>query len=741
MLIRVTQTVQDKGRLVAPGELDDIVSRNREVDWYYSPFYYSEDALTHFKEKGTISGFAGETWTDTLYWDLDSDGDLDKVLSAGGRLVEKLDSLGLIDGVEVYFSGNKGLHVLCRTKNKFSPTETSRICYNLAVEAKADSVFDTVVYNPTRIFRVVNTKHKKSGLFKIQLRLEEIADSDFDEKKIRDMAKKPRFDVEESGKAVDADFLKQTYKEREKTTSQTFKKFEGGGTAEESSTIELPEGMRRSNYLLELGHFGKGERNSALIRIASYAKYKKGMDKDQARQLINLALQRRAELGLGDPTWDENEIEKTVLSLVFSDKWRKGYFSCAPGAEKEDKFLQDACDKGPGCCMLQPKPQIVTMGIDSLIEQYKKYAGESPDVYPKFGIEWLDNYVRLRPKNYSIINGANGSGKTSLATQLIDNLNKQKLYHMFFSADMADSSLFEKLGAKYTQYDQFEIERAFQNVVKNTDPTQRDHDIMAEVVTKLKSALPYTIFDFTSSLKSDIIEKTIRETEASMQIKVRLAIIDYAGRISSEHGDSSYMNATQNALDANTIAKRCDCHLVYISQISREQGDHIKPLRTSRVSKDSGAWEENATVVLNVWRPMGFDPGVDKYIHLFLGKNRGPGVSAEHVMWWDGKEGSFRELTDEEYEYYRRMCEEFNASENPPTTHKLKCPHREGFEYRDADEIVASNSAFDRKSKREQNDESDEQYERRTRGENYSEQGAEKGVQAAQRRSQFRTNA
>ena len=87
----------------------------------------------------------------------------------------------------------------------------------------------------------------------------------------------------------------------------------------------------------------------------------------------------------------------------------------------------------------------------------------------------------------------------------------------------------------------------------------------------------------------------------------------------------------------------------------REQGDHIKPLRTSRVSKDSGAWEENATVVLNVWRPMGFDPGVDKYIHLFLGKNRGPGVSAEHVMWWDGKEGSFRKLTDDEYEHYRRL--------------------------------------------------------------------------------------
>lgn len=740
MLIRVTQTVQDKGRLVAPEKLNDLVSGNREVDWYYSPFFYSDDAATHFKEKGTISGFSGETWTDTLYWDLDSADDLEKVLGAAGRLVGKLDDMGLIKGVEVYFSGNKGVHVLCRTKNKFSPTETSRICYNIAQEAGADSVFDTVVYNPTRIFRVVNTRHKKSGLYKIQLKLDELGDANFDGEAIRKLAKKPRFDVEEMGEAVEADFLKEKYKEQQKTNVVSLKKFEGGGTAEETSDIVVPEGMRRSNYLLELGHFGKGERNNALIRIASYAKYKKGMDKDQTRQLLYLALERRAALGLGDGTWDENEIEKTVLNLVFSDKWRKGYFSCKPGADKEDKFLQDVCDKGPGCCMLEPKEQVVTMGIDALIEQYKKYAKESPDVYPKFGIDWIDNYVRLRPKNYSIINGANGSGKTSLATQLIDNLNKQKLYHMFFSADMADTSLFEKLGAKYTQYDQFEIEKAFQNVVKDTDPTQRDHDIMSEVINKLKTALPYTVFDFTSSLKSDKIEKTIRETEAMMQIKIRLAIIDYAGRISSEN-ESAYMNATQNALDGNTIAKRCDCHLVYISQISREQGDHIKPLRTSRVSKDSGAWEENATVVLNVWRPLGFDPGVDRYVHLFLGKNRGPGVSAEHVMWWDGKEGSFRELTDDEYEHYRRLCEEFNASDDRPTSHKLIAPHREGFEYRDEDEIRASNSAFDREPKREENDESDEQYERRTRGENYSEEGQQKGVQASERRRQFRNNA
>jgi KaiC/GvpD/RAD55 family RecA-like ATPase len=730
MLIRVTQTVQDKGRLVAPGELNEIVSRNREVDWYYSPFCYGDDAKLYTEEhNGSISGYTGETWTDTLYWDLDDSEDLDKVVKATVRLLNVLDDMGFGKSMEVYFSGNKGVHVLVRTTTKFLPLEVSRICYNIAKEADILSVFDTVVYNPTRIFRVENTKHKKSGLFKIQLKLSELADGDFGPEEIKKLAKKPRFDVEETGKPINAEFLKTKYKEAEKTNIVALKRFEGGSTQEATAGIVVPEGMRRCNYLLELGHFGKGERNNALLRIAAYGKYKKGLDKDQTRQILYLAMQRRAELGLGEDTWDENEIETTVLNLVFSDKWRKGYFSCQPGTDKEDKFLQSVCDKGTGCCMMQPKPQVMTMGIDSLIEQYKKYASESPDIYPKFGVDWLDKFIRMRPRNFSVINGANGSGKTSLATQIIDNLNRQKLYHAFFSADMADSSLFEKLGAKYTQYDQFTIEASFQKVTKNDNPSQKDQDVVAEVCAKLKEALPYTVFDFTSSIESDYIEKTIRETETTMGIKIRLGIIDYAGRLSSEH-DNAYMNATQNALDANTIAKRCDCHLVYISQVGRVQGDHMKALKTSRVAKDSGAWEENATSVINVWRPMGFDPAIDRYIHFFIGKNRGPGVSAEHVMWWDGKEGSFRELTDDEYEQYRRLCEEFREE------HNTSAPPREGFDSRSGDEIRSQNSSFDNGRERRNNGSDEDEDARYLR-----EEGAAQGLQARQERSQFRRNS
>ena len=742
MLVRVTKTVRDKGRLVAPDQVEALIKADadgRKADWYCSPFFYGDDALAYSeKNNGSISGYDREVWTDTLYWDLDSKESLELSLQAAEKLLDYLFQLkdDFQKSVEVYFSGNKGLHVILRTKNKFTPHEVFNICSKIASQAGVSpAVFDTSVYNTARIFRIANTRHQVSSLYKVQIKLSELASASLDEKKIRELAKKPRFDVDEFAEPAEAEFLKERYKSKSASQVTTMKMFENGATTEESANIVVPEGAKRCFYLIEKGYIPPGTSNAALLALAADCKINRNMDRDQTAMILNLAMQRRQTIYPDADFKSEKQIDSEILNEVFSDKWRGGVPSC-----KKSEVLQQICGKGQNCSLIKSAPVLTTMGVDTLIDNYKKYALEAPDTYPQFGIKWLDDKVRLRPRNFSIINGANGSGKTSLATQLIDNLNKQKLYHVFFSADMADTSLLEKLGARYTQYDQFQIEEAFRRVVKpNGNPRQQDQDIVVEVANKLKAALPYTIFDFKSTLMSNDIQATIQGVEQAQNIKITLAIIDYAGRLSSEY-DNAYMNATQNALDANTIAKKCDCHIVYISQISREQGDHIKPLRTSRVSRDSGAWEENATIVINIWRPLGFDPSIDRYVHLFIGKNRGPGVSDEHVMGFSGKEGSFKELTDEEYVHYRDLCEQINADQDRKISHKLFVPYRDGFDPRSPEQVRLQNSSFDKQRfnrHTEEDDESDEQYERRTRGEGYNE----KEVQASKNRRQFRRDA
>ena len=107
------------------------------------------------------------------FWDFDSKDDFEKVKDSTLNLLEKLYELKLLDGVKVYFSGNKGIHVILHTNNKFNPQEASKICYSLAMDAGVDmSVFDSVVYNVNRIFRVEDTKHPESGLYKQELNID-----------------------------------------------------------------------------------------------------------------------------------------------------------------------------------------------------------------------------------------------------------------------------------------------------------------------------------------------------------------------------------------------------------------------------------------------------------------------------------------------------------------------------------------------------------------------------------------
>mgnify|MGYP003393568529 FL=1 len=667
MYIRITQTVKDRGVLVRPEELEATVT-DRKKDWYRSPFIYGEDALAYWEEhKHSIKGYSGKVWTDTLYWDLDCKEDFSKAQDAAVKLLEHLEDLGLADGVETYFSGNKGVHVFLKTKNQFTPEQTSAICYNLAMKAGVDQkVFDTTVYNVNRIFRIVNTRHQESKLYKIQIDPSLLFD--MDEKEIRDLAKEPQptlagVDAVEATKLIeDYGKKKEAIKNNVVSLSSLLNRGKAYPPGEEHPEIELseefqddfnpmncPRGKRRCIYVLENGYFGPGTRENALIRVAAYYKGR-NYTYEQNFAVLNKALERRALL-YPDASEPKEEDTHRILKEVYSDDWKGGTYSCRSTSQNPDKFLQEKCDVGNGPCGDEHAPvnPIAVTDITGLVSQYVDYGNEALKEYPKSGIEWLDKKVRIRPRNFSLINGANGSGKTSLMNNIVISLNKQKIYHIVFSLDMADTSLFEKLGATFTDYSQEQIESAF-NV--NT----RNDRIVKEVSEALMTNLPYTLFDFTSAADARHLESTVNRLKKDLGIDIRVAFVDYAGRLIGDN-DNEYANSSQNALMANDIAKRTDTHFIFLSQISRENGDHTTALRSSRIAKHSGAWEENATFILNVWRPFGAGlDGVDNYMHVYIAKNRS-GSLGEHVFWWEGKQGQLREMDVKEFREYKALCE------------------------------------------------------------------------------------
>lgn len=662
MYVRLTKTVADQGKLVPESSVEDHVD-NLDIDWYVSAYSYGEDALEYFNENKSIKGFNGDAYTKTLHWDLDAENNFNLVKDSTIKLYEKLVSLGLGEGVQIYFSGNKGFHLLLHTENKFTPTQTKIVCHNLAVEAGVDlKVFDSTVYNITRIFRLEFTKHPKSGLYKIPITIEELRESTKED--IQELAKtNTHWENTLEAHPVQADFLKELYPEPPKIErSADVLELPGLENAPEDFNImDCPPDKRRCIYALENGFFGPGERENATIRLAAYYKGK-GWDPDRIFTKITNALQLRANLFPEANIYKDADTWRNI-DQVFSDGWQGGTYSC-----KSDDFLASKCDVGNGPCSLEAaegkRPSVV--GVGGLIEAYKAYGEEAGEDFPKLGIEWLDSKVRIRPKNYSVINGASGSGKTSVLLQVLESLNDQKIYHLFFSADMADTSLFEKLAVKYTDYSHNQVEEAF-NI------HTADYDIQNEIITVLKDKLPYTLFDFTSSLNMEYIKNTIikLKEDPNSPLPIQIVFIDYAGRIIGSK-DSEYANATETATKANDVAKRANVHISFISQIPREQGDHTKAIRSSRVSKSSGAWEENATFAINVWRPFGDGvDNLDHYMHLYIAKSR-TSTLEERVFMWDGRRGVIREMTDQEFTTYETLCETHNKSEPKPQVSLLQ---------------------------------------------------------------------
>jgi len=630
--------------LVHPDKVEAIIT-DRNIDWYRSVYTYGEDAQKYWdKNNHSIKGYTGQAWTNTPFFDLDCKVNFERARISAKQICTALEALGYLDATEVYFSGNKGIHILLRTTNKFTPKEVQAICYNFAKDCGVpNDVFDTSVYNVTRIFRIENTKHQDSELFKIPLAIEEL--TNLSELDIRTLAKNPRFEQFDTV-PVDATSLKTKYLLAVASIENNVVEIKKDPNVQnEIDFSDCPPNMRRCFYALEQGYFTPGERHNSVLRLAAHYRGR-DFSREHATLLIEKALTKRAARYPDAKEIDKAELEREI-SEVYSTKWKGGTFSC-----ETDRFLQNKCDIGYGpCCKENRLNNKDLLTIRDITNQYIKYGEEALQEYPKTGLTWIDERVRLRPENFSIINGANGSGKTSMVVHIMETLNAQKMHHAFFSLDMSLPSVMEKLGSKCTHYSPSQIEAAFNIHTKNTT-------IIEEVIQAVHDQYPFTLFSFVSSASLPVIETTVNNAKAK-GIDIRMIFVDYAGRIPGEF-DNQYANSTHNALLANDVSKRTKTHIMFLSQVSRENGDHTDPLRTSRVSKDSGAWEEGATAVINVWRPFGSGlQGDDAFMNVYIGKNRS-GPLGEMVFKWDGRKGAIREVTRSEFETYRNQCQQAN---------------------------------------------------------------------------------
>lgn len=147
---------------------------------FLSHFQFPDEFRQHVSTKGSTAGYAGPTWLEWLIFDIDVEGDIDEALKQARRLAAWLVNQFKIepDDVMVFYSGSKGFHIALRSSlwDGQPAMEFHRYARQFAevLAANADVKIDSGVYARVNLLRAPNSRHKKTGRFKVQLRYDEL---------------------------------------------------------------------------------------------------------------------------------------------------------------------------------------------------------------------------------------------------------------------------------------------------------------------------------------------------------------------------------------------------------------------------------------------------------------------------------------------------------------------------------------------------------------------------------------
>jgi len=187
-------------------ECDERAEVDRES--YLSAFTFGDDFRRHLAATGSVRGFAGATWSEWIWFDIDRD-DIDQATRDARRLAAGLADRYALDGDELlaFFSGSKGFHIGLPLSVCGSP-EPSQTFYKVcrrfaeAVATHSTVAIDSGIYDRVRAFRSPNSRHPKTRSHKRRLAFGELMN--LTTRRIVELAAEPEpFDLPEPAPVAD----------------------------------------------------------------------------------------------------------------------------------------------------------------------------------------------------------------------------------------------------------------------------------------------------------------------------------------------------------------------------------------------------------------------------------------------------------------------------------------------------------------------------------------------------------
>lgn len=257
-----------------------------------------------------------------LYIDLDINDlekDYDKLRKDVLLLFRKLKTMFYLEenNIQIFFSGSKGYHIIIpHTVFGIEPCKDLNDKYKLiATELKSYTItksIDTKIYDSKRLFREPNTINSKTGLYKVELNIDQVRDFTYEQ--LLERASQPRFIRQVNGdyniKADEAfNRLINEIKERQKKTINH---------KVARQMMQNRELLPCVKYILQNGA-QKGGRNNTAMALAS-ALFQRNENKEYVEQIMDTWNRTKLDEPLPD-----KELETTVNSAFNNVRDGKRY--------------------------------------------------------------------------------------------------------------------------------------------------------------------------------------------------------------------------------------------------------------------------------------------------------------------------------------------------------------------------------------------------------------------------------
>lgn len=611
--VRLTKTVADLGILIKPEEVENHI-KDRTIDHYVSTYFYDENHYAQFKKLGKVKGFTGQK-TDKVWWDFDSKDDLKLARKDALSLIQNLIKVNIdADNLEIYFSGNKGFNVILNLNKELNQKQVETFARRMAGDLKT---FDPTLYDENQILRVPATKHQSTEYYKLQLSYKDLCTAKFDDilkwaKEPQHVAKFPKLNLDDSWFEI---------KDVEKEIKQQ-------AITMDFDLSTKPRNWKASKWALMQGHFKSGERDTSMMVLAATLK-SMGYDETQTYSLCKDAL-KKSWARYGEGNFSREDLWAKI-ERIYSKEWKGGAYD-----EKEDLFLQKKADE----LGIRELTQTVTVDIKGALKMFQGYAKHIDELTLKTGIDELDEKQRITVgMSWGIIAGP-GSGKTSVALQILHAMSKAGELCMLFSYDMFGPHVIQKI--IQTHWSDKNIEEVFTRY-KNGDQVYT-----RKVEELIEKEYPNVEFCFESGQSIEDVRTTIRLAEDKRGKKCKFVVIDYNELVITDVADPT-QSSNKVAQQVRALAGNEQICVLSLFQPNKLTGDPSTEIKSYRAAKGGSGIEQSVSLMFGMSRP-GFDPrhpSDDNFVSLNCVKNRMGSIFALDLH-WNGYRGLVRKLNPNE---------------------------------------------------------------------------------------------